>query len=182
MEKNFIILACINQVNALGKDNKLLYHIGNDMKNFKAQTMGNVVVMGRNTFESLPGKKPLDGRINIVITNDKEFSIDANESVYIVHLIEDALDLCETIFPDKDWYVIGGASIYEQFLAMDLVKEMRLTIVNDNADGDVYFPPIKEDEWMTYYQSLSQTAAKKQEDGTTSKTSFTYHILRKKTN
>lgn len=182
MEQNFIILACINQVNALGKGNKLLYHIGNDMKNFKAQTMGNVVIMGRNTFESLPGKKPLDGRTNIIITNDKEFNVDANDSVYIVHSIDDALDLCKTVLSGKDWYVIGGASIYEQFLAMDVVKEMRLTIVNDNAEGDVYFPPIKEEEWATYYQSLSQTAAKKQEDGTTIKTSFTYHILRRKTN
>ena len=71
----FKIIACINQKRALGKDGKLLYTIKNDLLNFKRQTLGNVVIMGRKTFESLPNKEPLKDRINIILTSNEEYGV-----------------------------------------------------------------------------------------------------------
>ena len=69
----FKIITCINKKGVIGNEGKLLYHIKNDLANFKRMTVGNVVIMGRKTFESLPGGKPLNDRINIVLTHDAEW-------------------------------------------------------------------------------------------------------------
>ena len=71
----FKIIACINQKRALGKDGKLLYTIKNDLANFKRMTVGNVVIMGRKTFESLPNGEPLKDRINIILTSNEEYGV-----------------------------------------------------------------------------------------------------------
>lgn len=155
----FKVIACINTERALGKEGKLLYHIGNDLSNFKSMTTGNVVIMGRTTFESLPGGKPLNDRINIIITGNDEYSVEPADNVYIVHSVEDAVSMCKTLFPDKEHFVIGGAQIYAQFIESNLVDEMRLTIVKDNTEGDVYFPEYSEDEWYTYYKSMAQVSS-----------------------
>ena len=81
----FKIIACINKRGVIGNHGKLLYSIKNDMKNFKSMTIGNVVIMGRYTFESLPKKKPLKDRINIIITKDNEYNVEASDNVFIVH-------------------------------------------------------------------------------------------------
>ena len=173
---NFKIIACLNRKQALGKDNGLLYHIGNDLRNFRTQTLGNVVIMGRSTFESLPNGKPLKDRINIVITSNHEFCIDDTfDNVFIVHSINDAVELCNAMFEDKEIFVIGGASIYKQFLDANLIDEMRLTIVNDDADGDVFFPEYDENEWYTYYKSMAQVSSYENVDK-----SFYFIVLKKK--
>ena len=168
------IIACLDKNNGIGKDNALLYNIGNDMTNFKSQTIGNVVIMGRKTFESLPGGGPLDGRINIIITSDESFAIDDCDHAFIVHSIEDALELCEAYFFDKEWFVIGGGSIYQQFLDKDLVGEMRLTVVNDVAEADTFFPSIDLTKWRTYYKSMAQTSSYNNVDRT-----FYFEVLKR---
>lgn len=174
----FKIIACINQKNALGKDGKLLFNIRNDHANFARMTTNNVVIMGRTTFESLPKGEPLKERINIVITSNKEYSVDANyENVFIVHSIEDAVELCDAFFYNKEVFVIGGESIYRQFLDANLVDEMRLTIVNDESDGDVFFPEYNADEWYVYYKSMAQVSSYENVDK-----SFYYEILMRKKN
>ena len=132
------------------------------MANFKKITTGNVVIMGRNTFESLPNKNPLPNRINIIITSDKNYHIKSNENVYIVSSIEDAIDLCKSLFNDKKWFVIGGASIYKQFLSINMVDEMILTIVDDNTKGDVKVDFFNDaiNNWSTDYESETQTDKK----------------------
>lgn len=171
----FKIIACLNNKNVLGKDGGLLYHISNDLMNFKSQTIGNVVIMGRKTFESLPNGAPLKDRINIIITSNKDFCVDEMyEDVYIVKSIEDAVELCDALFSDKELFVIGGASIYSQFLEMDLVNEMRLTIVKDESDGDVYFPSYNENMWRSYYRSLAQNASSNGQN-----ISFNFVVLKK---
>ena len=173
---NFKIIACINQKRVLGNEGKLLYHIGNDLANFKRMTVGNVVIMGRKTFESLPNGEPLKDRVNIIITADKEYSIDAKfDNVYIVHSVEDAVELCDAFFSDKEVFVIGGESIYRQFMEKDLISEMRLTIVNDSADGDVVFPEYDEEDWYVYYKSMAQVSSWEGVDK-----SFYFEILLKK--
>jgi dihydrofolate reductase len=173
----FKIIACINKNRALGKDGKLLYHIGNDLANFKSSTQYNgVVIMGRKTYESLPNGGPLKGRVNIIITSNEDYGVDPKfENVYIVHSIKDAVELCEAFFSEKELFVIGGESIYRQFMDEGLVDEMRLTIVNDEMDGDVFFPEYNEDEWYIYYKSMAQTSSYEGVDK-----SFYYEILLKK--
>lgn len=151
-------ICCLNKNRAIGKNNELLYSLPNDMQNFKSLTMGCVVLMGQNTFESLPGRKPLVGRYNFILTDDNEYNVEPNEHVYIVHSIDDALDLSEALFPDIDLFVIGGASVYQQFIEKDLVDEQYLTIVSDDKEGDAYYPDGYDDEarWRTLYRSYSQ--------------------------
>lgn len=141
----------------IGINNMTLFHIKNDLENFKTQTMGNVVIMGRMTYESLPQGKPLDGRINIIITKNKDYSIEPCDNAFIVHSIEDAVDICHTLYSDKEWFVIGGEEIYAQFMALDLVDEMRMTFVNDTIEADKHFPTINKTEWRRYYRSMAQT-------------------------
>lgn len=169
----FKIIACINEKRVIGKEGKLLYHIKNDLANFKGMTVGNVVIMGRKTFESLPGGKPLPDRINIILTSDTEYGVEPADNVFITNSIQDTVDLCEALFPDKEWFVIGGESIYKQFMELDLVSEMRLTMVKDDEDGDTFFPEFSEDEWRTYYKSLPMYP--------TENLSFHFEILKKKT-
>ena len=144
------LIVCVNKVNAIGKDGKLLYHIKPDMTNFKQLTMFNVVVMGRKTFETLP--HPLKNRVNIILTRNKDYYIDLDKltdeyEIYIVHTIEELSDLVDSLFPHKRVYVIGGAEIYKLFLDEDLVENIDLTYVFDDSDGDSYFPNIIPMEW-----------------------------------
>lgn len=172
----FKIIACINQKMALGKDGNLLYTIKNDLANFARQTRNNVVIMGRKTYESLPNGEPLKDRVNIIITNNEEFSVNKDyENVYIVNSIEGAVELCEAFFDNKELFVIGGESIYRQFMDSGLVDEMRLTVVKDETEGDVVFPQYNEDEWYTYYKSMAQVSTFEGVDK-----SFYFHILKKK--
>lgn len=172
----FKLIACFNKKRVLGKDGHLIWRIGNDMANFKRQTLGNVVIMGRKTFESLPNGEPLKNRINVIITSNKEFSVNKDyDNVYIVNSIEDAIELCEAFFDGKEVFVIGGESIYREFMERGLVDEMRLTIVNDEADGDVFFPEYDENEWYVYYKSMAQVSSWEGVDK-----SFYYEILSKK--
>ena len=155
----FKIIACINSKFAIGNEGKLIYRIPNDLQNFNKMTVGNVVIMGRKTFESLPNKEPLKNRINIIISSDKDYNVEQNDNVYVVNSIEDVIELCDAFFSDKDLFVIGGESIYREFIERNLVNEMRLTIVtNDFSDGDTHFPMYNENEWKTYYESLEQTS------------------------
>ena len=157
----FKIIACVNKKNVIGKNGKLIYTIGNDLANFASMTKFNgVLVMGRKTFESLPNGEPLKDRVNIILTGNEDYGVDPKyDNVYIAHSVGDVVELCEAFFYDKELFVIGGQSIYSQFMDLGLVDEMRLTIVNDEEDGDVTFPEFDENEWYTYYKSMAQTSS-----------------------
>lgn len=152
--KKFKIVACINNTFAIGKDNKLLYCIPNDMANFRRMTTENVVVMGRKTFESLP--RPLPNRANIVLSTDSTYKVEGYDNVFVVYTIAEAINLCEKQFANNMWFVIGGSSIYSQFLAQNLVDEMFVTIVDDDTKGDSHFPNVF-DDWKLFYESGVQT-------------------------
>ena len=156
------LIACINSAGAIGRDGNLMYNIKSDLRNFRSQTMGNVVIMGRKTFESLPNGKPLAGRVNIILTSDREYSVPVtDDDLYIVHSIADADELCEAFFSDRELFVIGGGEVYRDFLDNGMVDEMRISSVKDDAEGDTYFPYGVEDllrsgDWRTYYKSMAQ--------------------------
>lgn len=149
----FKIIACINQNSVIGNNNKLLYHFKEDMKFFKEMTWNQVVIMGRKTFESLPNKKPLPNRINIIISRREDFSVEGDyDNVFIVKSLREAENACESMFKDLQWYVIGGGEIYREALKEDMVDEMYLTVVHDNAKGDTTFPNISELDRMWHYE------------------------------
>lgn len=151
------IIACINKKGYIGKNGGLMYHISDDLKNFKSQTIGNVVIMGRKTFESLPNSKALPNRINIVITSDEKYRCTITDTnVFVLNKIEDIDYICNTVFPHLEWFVIGGATLYNEFLKRGLCDEMRLTTVYDDAEGDTIFPQGWNDGWRRYYQSSVQ--------------------------
>lgn len=112
---------------------------------FKKITTGKVVLMGRNTYESLPPRyRPLPNRINIVLTSRPIES--ESDSLYSVHSIEAALEICHRL-GYKELYIIGGGQVYQKY--MDIVDTIYATEVDVNIDGDTYFPFITKNEWTT---------------------------------
>ncbi|MDR1950692.1 MAG: dihydrofolate reductase [Bacteroidales bacterium] len=137
MKKISIIVAIAENL-AIGKDNDLLWHISEDLKRFKRITLNHTVVMGLNTFYSLP-VRPFPNRRNIVIVDETSVKIDGCEMAYS---IEEAVDLCDN---NKENFICGGASIYRQFLP--LVDKLYLTVVYKDFEADTFFPEINYDEW-----------------------------------
>jgi len=133
------IIAAIGKNRELGKDNKLLWRIPEDMKRFKDLTSGQVVIMGRKTYESLPKKfRPLPNRINIVVTKNQNWKMPGC-------LISNSLD--EAILKAKEFnkeiFIIGGASIYNQ--GLKYADKLYLTLVDkEYPDADVFFPDYKD--------------------------------------
>lgn len=127
---------------AIGHKGKLLVSIPEDMQFFRRETTGKVVVMGRKTLESFPNGLPLKNRVNVVITKDKEYNV---KDAIICHSIEEALEVLKQ-YNDEDIYVIGGESVYRQFLPYCSVAHV--TKINYSYDADTYFPNLDEmDEW-----------------------------------
>jgi dihydrofolate reductase len=119
--------------NAIGKDNQLLWHLPKDLQFFKQTTWAMPVVMGRKTFESLGGK-PLNGRVNIIITRQKDWS---HEGVVVVHSLADALFFAKES-DYKEVFIAGGGEIYAQ--AMSQANKIYMTRVDAIIDGDTFFP------------------------------------------
>ena len=107
---NLIVAADKNW--GIGKDNKLLVSIPSDMKFFRQETMGKVVVMGRKTLESFPNGLPLKNRTNVVLTSDKNYQV---KDAVIVHSIDEVLEELKK-YDDDEIYVIGGGKVYEELL------------------------------------------------------------------
>lgn len=132
------IIVAISDDMGIGKNNDLLWHIPDDMKRFKKLTIGKTVIMGKKTWESLP-RKPLPGRKNIVITDKPGEYFDCSVTAYS---IEDALSKCKK---DEEAFVIGGGSVYRQF--MPLADRLYITHVHKKAPADVFFPEIDPGIW-----------------------------------
>lgn len=126
--------------NIIGGDNKLLWHISEDLKRFKEITSGNTIIMGRKTFESLPGILP--NRKHVVITRDTNFSVDS-EMVEIFHNLDDVISKYEN--STEEVFIIGGGEIYNTTLPFS--KKLYLTEVKKDFEGDTKFPIINKKEW-----------------------------------
>ena len=127
---------------AIGKENKLLVSIPQDMKFFRETTKGKVVAMGRKTLESFPGGQPLKNRVNVVLTTDKNYKV---KDTVIVHTIEEMLDELKK-YDSEDIFVIGGESIYRQMLPYCDVAHV--TKIDHAYEADAYFPDLDSDpEW-----------------------------------
>ncbi|MFA7245120.1 MAG: dihydrofolate reductase [Candidatus Magasanikbacteria bacterium] len=134
------LIAAISENNCIGKNNALPWNIKEDMKHFKEITSGNIVLMGRNTWESIPERfRPLPNRKNIVITRDENYLLPENVEKYFS--IEEALEK----YKNENVFIIGGASIYKQ--TIDIADKLYITEVHKTFDGDVFFPEINKNIW-----------------------------------
>lgn len=132
------LIAAAAENNALGKDNDLLWHLPIDFKRFKKLTSGHCIIMGRKTFESLPGLLPK--RTHIVITRQKEYTA---ESCIVTSSLEEAVKIAYN--QDETPFVIGGGEIYKQ--SMDIANVIELTRVHAEVEADTFFPEIDESKW-----------------------------------
>lgn len=120
----------------IGNDNKLIWHIPEDLQHFRDTTLGKTVVMGRLTYESIG--KPLPGRKNIVLTRDPSFNV---EGLTTVNSLDEVLSMLKT---EEEIVIIGGDSVYNQFI--EYADTLYVTEVDYNFQGDTFFPEIS-DEW-----------------------------------
>ena len=140
MKLSIIVAVAENRV--IGKDNKLVWHLPDDMKYFKEKTKGHCIITGRKNYESIPEKfRPLSGRTNIVVTRQKN---------YVAHGATVVNDISKAIATAKEkgeeeCFIIGGADIYKQ--TIELCDKLYYTKVFHSFDGDAFFPEIDEKKW-----------------------------------
>lgn len=148
MALNLIFARARNGV--IGKDNSLPWHLPEDLAHFKQTTLGQPVVMGRKTWESLPAKfRPLPGRTNIVVTRQTSWKA---EGAVVAHSIEEAVQLCPA---EAQVWVIGGAEVYAQ--AIPLAKCAVVTEIDADFEGDA-FAPIFDASWQETHRTTHLTA------------------------
>jgi dihydrofolate reductase len=129
----------------IGCNNDLMWHLRTDMLFFRDTTMGHFVIMGRKNFDSIPAKyKPLNGRVNVIISRNPEFLY---EECYTCASIAEALEIADLNGEEKV-FVIGGAQIYQLALEQGIVDEMYITHVDANfPQADVFFPDFEPENW-----------------------------------
>ena len=132
-------VVAIGKNRELGKDNKLLWHVPDDLKRFKALTKGHPVIMGRKTFESIVEYLggPLPERPNIVITHDPAWK---HEGVVVVNSLDQGIELAKKL-DSQEIHIGGGAQIYEQ--ALPIIDKLYLTLIDDEKQADSFFPPYE---------------------------------------
>ena len=131
------IIVAAAENNIIGNDNKLIWHLSDDLKRFKELTKGHHVIMGRKTFESMP--KALPNRTNIIITRKKDYFA---ENAIVTNSLDEAIKLT---IDDPQPFIIGGGEIYK--IALNISDRIELTRVHHNFDGDTYFPEIDAKIW-----------------------------------
>ncbi len=133
------MIAAMDKNHIIGADNEMPWHLPDDLKFFKATTLGKTIIMGRQTFESI-GSKPLPKRRNIVITRNRNFVAEGAE---VFSSVELAIKTCQT---EKEAVIIGGGQLYKQMLP--LADKLYLTLIDADIDGDTYFPKWLAEEWQ----------------------------------
>jgi dihydrofolate reductase len=168
-----ILIAAVAKNGVIGKDNRLLWNIPEDMAHFKALTAGQTVLMGRKTWESLPPRfRPLPGRRNIVVSRQADYVAPGAE---IASSLENALVLASTAANDlsaanpANIFIIGGAEIYAQAIA--LADRLEITEVDLAPEGDTWFPEISAVDW---------TIAQKNTPSSSSGTGFSFVSWRRR--
>lgn len=155
MKLAIIVAAAKNGV--IGINNRLPWHLPQDLKYFKSVTMGKPVIMGRKTYESIG--RPLPGRVNIVITRNESWN--ASADVVVVHTLEAAIGAAKKQASAHagldEAIVIGGAQIYKE--ALSLVDKVYLTEVDLEPEGDAFFAPLDQQIWLCESAVRGETSA-----------------------
>ncbi|MBA3755155.1 MAG: dihydrofolate reductase [Nitrosomonas sp.] len=135
------ILVAMARNRVIGQNNKLPWHLPADLKHFKCLTMGQTIVMGRKTYESIG--RPLPGRTNIIITRQKSYEV---PGAIVANSIEDALLMCEEIgTTDREHFIIGGEELFRQTLGV--CQRMYVTEIQRDFKGDTFFPEFDSEDW-----------------------------------
>jgi dihydrofolate reductase len=155
---SFSIIAAHEKNRGIGKNGKIPWYIPDDFNWFKIRTTSRIVVMGLTTYFSLPNKyRPLPDRENLVLCdNQNKKKIIEDEGGAMFSSIKQVIDYCE----NKDCFVIGGASIYKQFI--DLADTLYLTEIDHDFDCDTFFPIVDSNIWVKLYQSEARIDEKSQ--------------------
>ena len=130
----------------IAKNQQIPWHISEDLKRFKATTLGHPIIMGRKTFASI--NKPLPGRLNIIITRNKDFK--APPGCFVAHSLKEAISLAREK-NNQEIFIIGGGEIYRQALDQNLVNKLYLTHIKGDFNCDVFFP-----DYSNFNQVISQ--------------------------
>lgn len=151
------LIAAVDRNWAIGQKGQMLVTIPADQKMFRQETLGKIVVMGRKTLKSLPGERPLDGRINLVLTTDPDFQA---KGTVVCHTLREALDKLEEyktqgLCGEDDIYIIGGQSIYEQFLPY--CNSAQITYIDYEYEADTYMVNLEKEGWHITNASDEQT-------------------------
>lgn len=133
------IIVALARNRAIGLNGNLIWHLSADLKYFKRVTTGHTVIMGYKTFLSLPNHKALPNRRNIIISSHLE---QAPEGFELAHSIQEAVNM---VHSEEETFVIGGGSIYEQFLPK--VERLYLTRIDKEFEADTFFPFVNFEEW-----------------------------------
>lgn len=141
------LIAAMSENGVIGNNNALPWHLPEDLKYFKQVTLGKPIIMGRKTYESM-GNKPLPGRLNIILTQSKDFYAPGCQ---VVHSIEAAIQAAGAV---EEIMVIGGANIFQQFLSY--ASRIYLTVVHQTYSGDTYFPNLNLQEWEVVSENNHQ--------------------------
>lgn len=152
MEKGLFLIYARANNGVIGKDNALPWYLPADLKRFKSLTMGKPMLMGRKTFESLPGLLP--GRKHIVLTHQKNW---ARDGVEVANNVQDALALARKHRMGAEVAVIGGAKIYETMLP--LAERIELTAIHADYDGDTFIEPVSSDWELTKREDFKPEGA-----------------------
>lgn len=146
------LIAAADRNWAIGRQGRLLVTIPQDQKQFQEKTLGKVIVMGRKTLESLPGGRPLYGRQNIVLSRDPSYRV---KGARVCHSVEEVLALVKDV-PSEQVYIIGGESLYRQFLPC--CDRAYVTAIDFAYAADVHMPDLDADgEWRMAEESDEQT-------------------------
>lgn len=137
MTMTISLIVAMGENHVIGKNGDLPWHISEDLKWFKKNTVGKPIIMGRKTFDTL--KKPLPGRYNIVITSDQNYEVDG---ATVTHSLDEALEAAGEV---EEIMICGGSSVYKQ--ALPLVDKMYITLIYHDFEGDTFFPEYDNNQW-----------------------------------
>lgn len=146
------MIAAVDRNWAIGHGGKLLVSIPNDMKHFREETMGKVVVYGRKTLETFPQGMPLGGRVNVILSENPGFQV---KNARVVSSVEGLMKVLEA-YDSKEVYIIGGESVYRQMLPY--CNTAHITRIDRAYEADAYFPDLDKDPaWEITADSEEQT-------------------------
>lgn len=133
-------IVAIDQNNAIGADNKLIWHLPADLKRFKNITTSHTIVMGRKTYDSIG--KPLPNRTNIVITRNKNWQM---QGTFAVKNLEEAIEIAKKN-NETEIFIIGGGQIYTQYF--NQIHKLYVTQIHQKFEANTYFPTINPENWQ----------------------------------
>ena len=146
------LIVAVDENWAIGYKNELLIRIPADMKMFRQETTGKVVVLGRKTLETFPNGQPLKNRTNIILSTKKDYQV---KDAIVVHSIEELLEELKN-YPSEDIYIIGGETVYRQMLPYCDVAHV--TKIDRKYEADAFFPNLEEDgNWEITAESDEQS-------------------------